>query len=139
VERDRSGAVTGIFIEMAASLLLRAIPRRREPSEDLARAIRRAHSLGITGAHDFDRSDIWRAAQELSARDKLPFRLLLSVPAAKLEATHRDFQTWTDANPDPSTWDTEYQARVKGTLDQINEGFAALARGEGIRTVVEID
>ena len=86
VDRDRSGALTGIFIEMAASLLLRAIPRRREPSEDLARAIRRAHSLGITGAHDFDRSDIWGAAQELSARDKLPFRLLLSVPAAKLEA-----------------------------------------------------
>jgi S-(hydroxymethyl)glutathione dehydrogenase/alcohol dehydrogenase len=28
-------------------------------------------------------------------------------------------------------------ARIR--LDQINEGFAALARGDGIRTVVEID
>jgi predicted amidohydrolase YtcJ len=86
VDRDSSGSLTGIFIEMAAALLQRAIPRRREASEDLAHAVRRAHALGITGAHDFDRTDIWRAAQELSGRGRLPFRLVLSVPAAKLES-----------------------------------------------------
>lgn len=86
VDRDASGSLTGIFIETAATLLRRAIPRRREPAEDLARAVRRAHALGITGAHDFDRADIWRAAQELSARDRMPFRLVLSVAAAKLES-----------------------------------------------------
>ena len=86
VDRDSAGNLTGIFIETAATLLRRAIPRRREPAEDLAHAVRRAHALGITGAHDFDRSDIWRAAQELSGRDRLPFRLVLSVPAAKLES-----------------------------------------------------
>jgi predicted amidohydrolase YtcJ len=86
VERDASGAPTGVLVEMAASLLLRAVPNRREPAEDLARAIRKAHSLGITGAHDFDRTDIWSAAQELCARDRLPFRILLSVAAARLES-----------------------------------------------------
>ena len=86
VERDASGTPTGVLVEMAASLLRRVVPNRREPAQDLARAIAKAHSLGITGAHDFDRTDIWSAAQELSARDRLPFRILLSVPAAKLEA-----------------------------------------------------
>jgi hypothetical protein len=86
VDRDPGGALTGVLIEEAAPLLRRAVPRRREPAKDLARAIRKAHSLGITGAHDFDRTDIWTAAQELSERDRLPFRLLLSVPAAKLDS-----------------------------------------------------
>ena len=89
VDRDASGAPTGIFIEEAAALLRRAIPRRRDPAEELARAIRKAHSLGITGACDFDRADIWPAAQELRDRGRLPFRLLLSVPAAKLDAAAR--------------------------------------------------
>lgn len=86
VDRDERGAPTGILIENAASLIRPHVPRRRGPAEDLAQAVRKAHSLGITGAHDFDRTDIWAAAQELSGRGRLPFRLLLSVPAAKLEA-----------------------------------------------------
>src|SRR5207302_7239820 len=91
VDRDAAGNPTGIFIETAATLLRRAIPRRREPAQDLAQAVRRAHALGITGAHDFDRTDIWSAAQELSGRDRLPFRLVLSVPMAKLDAA-RDLE-----------------------------------------------
>ncbi len=86
LDRDGSHALTGILIEQAVALIRRALPRRREPAEELADAIRKAHALGITGAHDFDRSDIWAAAQELNGRDRLPFRLLLSVPAAKLDA-----------------------------------------------------
>ncbi len=84
--REPDGSLSGIFIEEAGPLLRRAIPRRRHPAEELERAIRSAHSLGITGAFDFDRSDIWGAAQELSQRDRLPFRLVLSVPAAKLDS-----------------------------------------------------
>ncbi len=86
VDRDAAGIPTGILIEHATSLIHPHVPRRRRPSEDLADAVRKAHSLGITGAHDFDRTDIWAAAQDLSGRDRLPFRLLLSVPAAKLDA-----------------------------------------------------
>jgi hypothetical protein len=86
VDRDPGGALTGILIEEAAPLLRRAVPRRREPALDLARAIRKLHSLGVTGAHDFDRSGIWTAAQALSEQDRLPFRLLLSVAAARLDS-----------------------------------------------------
>ncbi|HMI30957.1 MAG TPA: amidohydrolase family protein, partial [Candidatus Limnocylindrales bacterium] len=86
VDRASSWEPTGILIEQAMSLIRPFVPRRREPAEDLARAIRKAHSLGITGAHDFDRTDIWSAAQLLKEREALPFRLLLSVPASKLDA-----------------------------------------------------
>ena len=86
VDRDSSGEPTGILIEHAASLMGPFVPRQRDPAEDLSRAIRKAHSLGITGAHDFDRTDVWGAAQQLSERQSLPFRLLLSVPASKLDA-----------------------------------------------------
>ncbi|HXF59570.1 MAG TPA: amidohydrolase [Candidatus Saccharimonadales bacterium] len=83
VDRDASGALSGILIEEAAWLIRRG---RRDPAAELTEAIRRAHLLGITGACDFDRTDIWPAAQELAERDRLPFRLLLSIPAAKLDA-----------------------------------------------------
>jgi len=86
VDRDPTGELTGILIEQAASLMNRAIPRRHIPAEELARAVRKAHSLGITGAHDFDRTGIWSAAQELSHQGRLPFRLLLSIPAGKLDS-----------------------------------------------------
>lgn len=85
VDRDSTGELTGIFIETAMSLISPFVQRRRDPAEDLARAVRKAHSLGITGAHDFDRTGIWSAAQRLAANDALPFRLLLSVPASKLD------------------------------------------------------
>jgi predicted amidohydrolase YtcJ len=86
VHRDAAGNPTGILIEQAMTLIRPFVPRRRPPAEDLARAIRKAHSLGITGAHDFDRTDIWSAAQQLSEQGRLPFRLLLSVPASKLDS-----------------------------------------------------
>ena len=86
VDRETTGALTGILIEQAASLMNRAIPRSHTPAEELTRAIRKAHSLGITGAHDFDRTGIWSAAQELSEQGRLPFRLLLSIAAGKLDS-----------------------------------------------------
>ncbi len=86
VDRDAAGEPTGILIEDAAALIRPAVPRLRDPADDLARAIRKAHSLGITGGHDFDRTEIWSAAQRLDDRGGLPFRILLSVPSSKLEA-----------------------------------------------------
>src|SRR6185503_13695457 len=80
IERDREGKATGALIE-SADRPLRAAVRHREPSSvALARALARARSLGITSAHDFDRSATWRAAQELDAAGRLGFRLLLSIP-----------------------------------------------------------
>ena len=86
IERDLEGKATGALIE-AADRPLRAAVRHREPSSvTLARALARARSLGVTSAHDFDRSATWRAAQELDASGRLGFRLLLSIPVASLDA-----------------------------------------------------
>ena len=86
VDRDASGETTGVLIETAASLISPFVQRRRDPAEELKRAIKKAHSFGITGAHDFDRNEIWSAAQGLAQKGPLPFRLLLSVPASKLDS-----------------------------------------------------
>jgi predicted amidohydrolase YtcJ len=86
VERDRRGALTGALVEEAAKLLRPRVPQASTPREDLARAIAEAHSLGITGAHDFDRTLTWRPAQDLERDGKLRFRLLLSIPVASLDA-----------------------------------------------------
>ena len=86
VDRDAQGETTGVLVETAVSLISPFVQRRRDPAEELARVIKKAHSLGITGAHDFDRSEIWSAAQRLASIGPLPFRLLLSVPASKLDS-----------------------------------------------------
>jgi len=86
VERDRSGAPTGVLVEEARKLMTEKIRRATPTRDDLAAAIAKAHSLGVTGAHDFDRRATWRAAAELEREGKLRFRLLLSVPVSSLEA-----------------------------------------------------
>jgi len=86
VERDRSGAPTGVLVEEARKLMTEKIRRGTPTRDDLAAAIAKAHSLGVTGAHDFDRGATWRAAAELEREGKLRFRLLLSVPVSSLEA-----------------------------------------------------
>jgi len=86
IERDREGKATGVLIETADRPLRAAVQHGAPASETLARALARARSLGITSAHDFDRSATWRAAQELDAAGRLGFRLLLSIPVASLDA-----------------------------------------------------
>jgi predicted amidohydrolase YtcJ len=86
VERDRSGAPTGVLIEEAQKLMSEKIRRGTPARDDLAAAITKARSLGITSAHDFDRGSTWRAAAELERAGRLRFRLLLSVPVSSLEA-----------------------------------------------------
>jgi len=86
VDRDPAGEPTGILIEAARSLVSPFVQKRRDSAEDLARAIRKAHTLGITGAHDFDKTEIRSAAQRLREKEALPFRLLLSVPSSLLDS-----------------------------------------------------
>ena len=86
IQVGRDGKPTGALIEEAYRLLTSRIERKASPRDELARALDRARSLGITSAHDFDRSATWRAAAELARSGPLDFRLLLSVPVASLEA-----------------------------------------------------
>jgi predicted amidohydrolase YtcJ len=86
IQLDRGGRPTGALIEEAYRLLTSRIVRSAKPRDELRRAIERARSLGITSAHDFDRSATWRAASELAGSGPLDFRLLLSVPVASLES-----------------------------------------------------
>lgn len=86
VERDRSGRATGALLEEARKLMTERIRRGTPTRVDLAAAVAKARSLGITSAHDFDRGATWKAAAELEREGKLRFRLLLSVPVASLEA-----------------------------------------------------
>lgn len=86
IGREASGALTGHLVEEAANLLRPHVPRLDDPREELRDAVARARALGLTGAHDFDRSATWRAAQDLDGEGRLGFRLLLSVPVASLDA-----------------------------------------------------
>lgn len=86
IQLGRDGEPTGVLIEEAYRLLTTRIVRKASPKDELARALDRARSLGITSAHDFDRSATWRAAGELARSGPLDFRLLLSVPVGALDA-----------------------------------------------------
>jgi predicted amidohydrolase YtcJ len=86
IERDAAGRLTGALIEDAANLLRSRVPRPSTPDAELRDAIAKAHALGITSAHDFDRNATWRAAASLAASGRLPLRLLISVPVAALDA-----------------------------------------------------
>ena len=86
IQLGRDGKPTGVLIEEAYRLLTSRIIRKASPRDELARALDRARALGITSAHDFDRSATWRAAAELARSGPFDFRLLLSVPVASLDA-----------------------------------------------------
>ena len=86
IARDRAGALTGFLLEEARKLMTERVERTTPARADLADAIAKARSLGITSAHDFDRAGTWHAASELAREGALGFRLLVSVPVASLDA-----------------------------------------------------
>jgi predicted amidohydrolase YtcJ len=87
IARDARGEMTGHLIEEAANLVRPHVPRLDDPKQELIDAIAAARKLGITSAHDFDRTAAGRrAAQELDRDGALGMRLLLSVPVAILES-----------------------------------------------------
>jgi hypothetical protein len=87
IERNADGSPTGILFEEAISLAASAIPK--PALEDNARSIQIAQTqlwkYGLTGVHDFDRADCFRALQILKERGELKLRVIKNIPIEDLE------------------------------------------------------
>jgi hypothetical protein len=47
---------------------------------------------------------------------------------SKLETANRDFKTWTETHKDTAEWDSEWEARQKAVLDDVQAGAGKLGR-----------
>jgi predicted amidohydrolase YtcJ len=78
IQRDESGAPTGILIENAQWIVREVIPaRQQEPlTERIKKSIALAHSYGFTGTHDIGTSlEAVDAYRQLIAAGEMPFRV----------------------------------------------------------------
>jgi predicted amidohydrolase YtcJ len=86
-QRGPDGRPTGILFEEAIDLVARLIPR--PTTAELVAAMRRAQaycwSVGLTGLHDFDGRDCFRALQALRETGELGLRVVKNVPVYRLE------------------------------------------------------
>ncbi len=80
--RNSRGEIDGILFENAMELVSRVIPEASD--EEVAQAFRNAQtrlwSMGLTGAHDFDRRSCFSALQLLHQSGELKLRILKSIP-----------------------------------------------------------
>ncbi len=87
IQRGPGGEPTGIFFEEAIDLVTAHIPR--STTAELADAMRAAQaycwSVGLTGLHDFDGRDCFRALQVLREGGELGLRVVKNVPVYRLE------------------------------------------------------
>jgi predicted amidohydrolase YtcJ len=89
IERDPvTGEPTGILLERAMDLIFRlqAIPSDAEAVEAVRVAMRRVHSLGITGIHNMEAAPALRAFQELRRRGEWKLRVLQQIPEVDMDA-----------------------------------------------------
>lgn len=87
IQRDADGDPTGILFETAMQLVYAVIP---DPSnEQIVEAMRSAQQkcweVGLTGIHDFDGPDCYRALQTLNSQDELGLRFYKNIPAAMVD------------------------------------------------------
>ena len=86
IGRRSSGQPDGLLFERAMELIIQAIPG--PTPETLENAIREAlprlWRMGLTGAHDFDRSVCFMALQNLHQSGELGLRVLKSLPVELL-------------------------------------------------------
>lgn len=87
IQRDASGAATGIFFEDAIDLITRHIP---EPGPaEVQQAMREAQAycweVGLTGLHDFDGRACFEALQALRLEGELGLRIVKTIPVYRLE------------------------------------------------------
>lgn len=88
--RDESGQPTGILLESAMALLEAVIPQptTARAAQAIRAALPRLHSMGLTGAHDFDYRTAFMALQDLRASGELSLRVIKSVPPDLLDHAH---------------------------------------------------
>lgn len=87
IERDGSGAPTGLMKEHAGELIWKVVPSPSEAAclEALRRALPIALSKGLTGLHVPEGRESWSAFQRLREEGELTLRVLLMIPAHGLD------------------------------------------------------
>lgn len=80
--RDEKGAPTGVLIDTAMDLVLRAVaaPGPREAEETILRSLHALKAVGITSVHDASAGpEVLQAYKRLAERDALPVRIYAMI------------------------------------------------------------
>lgn len=90
IDREPEGNPSGIVRE-AGYLFANVIPRppQAEYEELLAEVLRGLAKLGLCTVHTMDRSETLFALQRLRAADRLPLRVVVNLPVAKLDSAQQ--------------------------------------------------
>jgi predicted amidohydrolase YtcJ len=88
IVHGRDGGPSGVLLENAMRLVQAVIPKRTpaELADLMVDAQAAAHSLGLTGVHDFDSTLAFEAFQELESRGSLTLRVVKGIPHEHLSA-----------------------------------------------------
>lgn len=86
IGRDEAGNPNGLLFETAMDLLYNKIPAQSQ--NEIIQAIEKAQQnlweFGLTGLHDYDRSECFSALQVLNQANKLRLRVVKSIPMEAL-------------------------------------------------------
>jgi predicted amidohydrolase YtcJ len=86
--RDSSGELDGLLYENAIALVARHVPGTRDGIDAdaalLAATIAMLHSVGVTGFHDFEGLEAWRAFHQLRRAGALEARVWMGFPRGLL-------------------------------------------------------
>jgi predicted amidohydrolase YtcJ len=87
IGHDAAGQPNGLLFETAMELVKTVIPTPspNEIANQVKAAIERAHRGGLTGIHDFDGADAFRAYQILRDRGDLTLRIVKNIPVQLLD------------------------------------------------------
>ncbi len=86
--RDENGNLNGLVFESAMERVSKAIPPLSHQNiiDLLDRTQQELWKVGITGVHDFDSEDCFRALQEMDFQNNLRIRTVKSIPLENLDA-----------------------------------------------------
>ncbi len=130
IDRDPTGAPTGILRERAIGLVARLTPELDGSILDraLARALGRLSRVGLTTVHAIDGPRIFAALQRLRERGRLPLRVGYILPATDLPAAAQ--LGVATGFGDPWLW----LVGVKGFLDgSLGSRTAEMLDGSGVQ------